>query len=92
MHSVYRHANNQKIDQYIQKNRIRENAYFYKKGSDSAKNMIKALKNNEDLALLVDQRDSSGPIINFLENKHMQQMDLQSCIKISNYDLPSLFN
>ena len=65
LHSVYRHANNQKIDQYIQKNRIRENAYFYKKGSESAKNMIKALKNNEDLALLVDQRDSSGPIINF---------------------------
>ena len=31
LHSVYRHANNQKIDQYIQKNRIRENAYFYKK-------------------------------------------------------------
>jgi KDO2-lipid IV(A) lauroyltransferase len=66
LHSVYRHANNLKIDQYIQKNRSRENAYFYKKGSDSAKNMIKALKNNEDLALLVDQRDSSGPIINFL--------------------------
>ena len=69
LHSVYRHANNQKIDQYIQKNRSRENAYFYKKGSDSAKNMIKALKNNEDLALLVDQRDSSGPIINFLGKK-----------------------
>ena len=65
LHSVYRHANNQKIDQYIQKNRTRKNAYFYKKGSESAKNMIKALKNNEDLALLVDQRDSSGPIINF---------------------------
>ena len=65
LHSVYRHANNHKIDQYIQKNRSRENAYFYKKGSDSAKNMIKALKNNEDLALLVDQRDSSGPVINF---------------------------
>ena len=65
LHSVYRHANNQKIDQYIQKNRSRENAYFYKKGSESAKNMIKALKKNEDLALLVDQRDSSGPIINF---------------------------
>ena len=65
LHSVYRHANNLKIDQYIQKNRDRENAYFYKKGSDSAKNMIKALKNKEDLALLVDQRDSSGQIINF---------------------------
>ena len=69
LHSVYRHANNQKIDQYIQKNRNRTNAYFYKKGSESAKNMIKALKNNEDLALLVDQRDSSGPIINFFGKK-----------------------
>ena len=69
LHSVYRHANNQKIDQFIQKNRNRTNAYFYKKGSESAKNMIKALKNNEDLALLVDQRDSSGPIINFFGKK-----------------------
>ena len=66
LHSVYRHANNQKIDQYIQKNRNRANAFFYKKGSESAKNMIKALKKNENLALLVDQRDSSGPIINFM--------------------------
>ena len=65
LHSVYRHANNHKIDQYIQEKRKRENAYFYKKGSESAKNMIKALKNNEDLALLVDQRDSSGPMIKF---------------------------
>ena len=69
LHSVYRHANNQKIDQYIQKNRDRTNAYFYKKGSESAKNMVKALKKNEDLALLVDQRDSSGPIINFFGKK-----------------------
>ena len=69
LHSVYRHANNQKIDRYIQKNRNRENAYFYKKGSESAKHMIKALRNNEDLALLVDQRDSSGQIINFFGKK-----------------------
>ena len=31
--------------------------------------MIKALKNNDDLALLVDQRDSSGPVINFFGKK-----------------------
>ena len=93
LHSVYRHANNQKIDQYIQKNRIRENAYFYKKGSDSAKNMIKALKNNEDLALLVDQRDSSGPIIKFFwKTSICNRWFCKSCFKISNYDLPSLFN
>ena len=65
LHSVYRQANNSKIDNFIQSKRYKENAFFYKKGSESAKNMIKALKNNGDLALLVDQRDSSGPFINF---------------------------
>ena len=69
LHSIYRQANNRMIDGYIQKNRQRENAYFYKKGSDSAKNMIKVLKNGGDLALLVDQRDSSGPLINFFNKK-----------------------
>ena len=69
LHSIYRQANNRMIDGYIQKNRQRENAYFYKKGSDSAKNMIKVLKNGGDLALLVDQRDSSGTLINFFNKK-----------------------
>ena len=69
LHSVYRQANNSKIDKYIQIKRYRKNAFFYKKGSESAKNMIKALKNKEDLALLVDQRDSSGPLINFFRSK-----------------------
>jgi KDO2-lipid IV(A) lauroyltransferase len=69
LHSIYRQANNRMIDSYIQKNRQRENAFFYKKGSDSAKNMIKVLKNRGDLALLVDQRDSSGPLINFFNKK-----------------------
>ena len=69
LHSIYRQANNRMINNYIQKNRQRENAYFYKKGFDSAKNMIKVLKNGGDLALLVDQRDSSGPLINFFNKK-----------------------
>ena len=69
LHSVYRHANNSKIDKSIQIKRYKKNAFFYKKGSESAKNMIKALKNKEDLALLVDQRDSSGPLINFFGSK-----------------------
>ena len=69
LHSVYRQANNSKIDKFIQIKRYKKNAFFYKKGSESAKNMIKALKNKEDLALLVDQRDSSGPLINFFRSK-----------------------
>ncbi len=69
LHSVYRHANNEKIDNYIQKYRRNDNAFFYKKGSESAKSMIKALKKKEDLALLIDQRDSSGLEINFFGKK-----------------------
>jgi KDO2-lipid IV(A) lauroyltransferase len=69
LHSVYRQANNSKIDNFIQLKRSKKNAFFYKKGSESAKNMIKALKNNQDLALLLDQRDSSGPLINFFGSK-----------------------
>ena len=69
LHSVYRHANNEKIDNYIQKYRKNDNAFFYKKGSESAKSMIKALKQNEDLALLIDQRDSSGVKIDFFGRK-----------------------
>ena len=69
LHSIYRQANNLMIDGYIQKNRQRRNAYFYKKGSDSAKNMIKVLKSGGDLALLVDQRDSSGSLISFFNQK-----------------------
>jgi len=69
LHSIYRQANNKMIDSYIQKNRQRKNAHFYKKGSDSARNMIKVLRNKGDLALLVDQRDSSGPLINFFNKK-----------------------
>ncbi len=69
LHSVYRQANNKMIDKYIQKKREKKNAFFYKKGSDSAKNMIKVLKDGGDLALLVDQRDSSGTLINFFNKK-----------------------
>jgi len=69
LHSVYRQANNSKIDNFIQLKRHKKNAFFYKKGSESAKHMIKALKNKEDLALLVDQRDSSGPMIDFFGSK-----------------------
>ena len=65
LHTVYRHANNHHIDKFIQKLRSKKGAYFYKKGKESAKNMIKALKNKEHLGLLIDQKDSSGEVINF---------------------------
>ena len=69
LHTVYRHANNKLIDKEIQKIRKMKGANFYKKGKESAKYMIKALKNNEYLAILIDQKDSSGIQINFFNNK-----------------------
>lgn len=68
LHSVYRQANNKLINNEIQKIRKKPGAYFYKKGKESAKHMIKALKNNECLAILVDQKDNSGSKINFFNN------------------------
>ena len=61
LHTVYRHANNKLIDKEIQKIRKKPNAHFYKKGKESAKNMIKALKNN--------WISSAGPEVKEFENK-----------------------
>ncbi len=69
LHTVYRHANNKLIDKEIQKIRKMPGAHFYKKGKESAKHMIKALKSNEYLAILIDQKDNSGSQINFFDNK-----------------------
>ena len=71
LHTVYRHANNKFIDMEIQKIRKMPGAYFYKKGKESARYMIKALKNNECIAILIDQKDSSGNKINFFNNNAM---------------------
>ena len=75
----------------IQKIELDKMHIFIRKVLIAAKNMIKALKNNEDLALLVDQRDSSGPVINFLKTEYATD-GFANLFKISNYDLPSLFN
>lgn len=65
LHTVYRHANNKYIDKEIQDIRKLSGAYFYKKGKESAKNMINAIKNNQHIAILIDQKDSSGDDIKF---------------------------
>ena len=69
LHTVYRHANNSFINKEIQKIRELPGAFFYKKGKESAKHMIKALKNNEHIAILVDQKDTSGKRINFFDKE-----------------------
>ena len=66
LHTVYRQANNELIDSQIQKIRKKKGAFFYKKGHESAKSMIKALRNKHHIAILIDQKDNRGSKINFL--------------------------
>ena len=69
LHSIYRHANNKFIENEIQNIRKMSGSYFYKKGKESAKNMIKAIKNNNHLAILIDQKDNRGDDINFFDKQ-----------------------
>ncbi len=69
INSVYRHINNSHIDKFILN--IRQKAYqtnisqnnksiLSPKGKKSAQDMIKSIKNGYSIALLIDQKDSSG--------------------------------
>ena len=54
--------------------------------------MIKALKSNEDLALLVDQRDSSGPLINFFGKEAYSTDGFAFSIEISSNYMSGIYS
>lgn len=64
LNSVYRHINNPLIDRFILN--IRKKVYkssksiLSPKGKQSAKDMMMSIKNGYSIALLIDQKDSSG--------------------------------
>ena len=64
INSVYRHINNSLINKFILA--VRKSAYNSKesllspKGKKSAQDMILSIKNGYSIALLIDQKDSSG--------------------------------
>ena len=65
--AIYRHINNPYINQYILKKRkqtlTRNKTFFTPKGKESAKDILKAIKNKLSLLILVDQKDSAGSIV-----------------------------
>lgn len=77
LNTVYRHINNLLIDRFILN--IRKKAYSSKisklspKGKKSAQDMIKSIKNGYSIALLVDQKDSSGLTVPLLEKNSKTQ-------------------
>ena len=66
---IYRHINNHYINKLIlkiRKKNIKSNLSFYTpKGKTSANDIIRGIKKEISLTILVDQKDSAGEIINF---------------------------
>ena len=70
LNSVYRHINNPHVDNFILNIRKKiyksSNSILSPKGKKSAQDMLKSIKNGFSLALLIDQKDSSGIPVNLL--------------------------
>ena len=66
VHLIYRRANNPFFDKLIQKGRNILDSNWYPKGADGARAILKALKNGDNLAMLVDQKMNDGIAAPFL--------------------------
>ena len=66
---IYRHINNKYINNLILKIRDKsifsDKSFYTPKGKKSAKELIKGIKNNMSIVLLIDQKDSAGENVNF---------------------------
>ena len=68
---VYRAFNNKYVDDLLRKIRFKYGVNLIKKGSDGAKECIKALKNKENLGMLIDQKMNDGLPISFFNKLAM---------------------
>ena len=62
---VYRALNNKFADELLKKIRFKYGVKLIKKGAEGAKECIKALKNKENLGMLIDQKMNDGLPVNF---------------------------
>ena len=68
---IYRHINNPFINKLIlnirEKSLISKKSFYTPKGRKSAKDIIEGIKRNISIVLLIDQKDSSGEIVDFFK-------------------------
>ncbi|MCG8493269.1 MAG: hypothetical protein MI743_16735, partial [Sneathiellales bacterium] len=83
---VYRAANNPFVNDYFQATRFNEGYSFIPKGRKGARGILKALKNNEIVALLNDQKQNSGLPVPFFGRDAMTAQPLAELA--CKYDLP----
>lgn len=68
---VYRHANNPYINRIINTQRATQSSHMFPKGLRGAVQMLRAIKNGNSLALLVDQKMNEGIEVEFFGRKVM---------------------
>ena len=68
---VYRAFNNKYIDNLLKEIRFKYGVKLIKKGPEGAKECIKALKNRENLGMLIDQKMNDGLPVNFFNKPAM---------------------
>jgi KDO2-lipid IV(A) lauroyltransferase len=66
LHLVYRRANNPFFDAIVQKGRAVLGGDLYPKGSEGAKQVLRAMNRGDHLAMLVDQKMNDGISVPFL--------------------------
>ena len=66
VHLVYRRANNPFFDAIVQKGRAVLGGDLYPKGSEGAKQMLRAMLRGDHMAMLVDQKMNDGILAPFL--------------------------
>ena len=62
---IYRGANNKKVDQFIKKIRLESYQAVYPKGKEAARAIIKHIKQNHNIGLLIDQKFNQGVDVPF---------------------------
>ena len=65
-HLVYRRANNPLFDAIVQKSRAVLGGDLYPKGSEGARQMLRAMHRGDHMAMLVDQKMNDGIAVPFL--------------------------
>jgi KDO2-lipid IV(A) lauroyltransferase len=66
LHLVYRRANNPFFDRLVQKGRAGTGGQYFAKGTEGSKDILRALKKGDHLAMLVDQKMNDGISIPFM--------------------------
>ncbi len=66
VHLVYRRANNPFFDRLVQKGREALGSELFPKGAEGSKDILRALKKGDHLAMLVDQKMNDGISVPFL--------------------------